>query len=97
MLNRGAGWRRVRGKGVVEESLMFRCSLTKDEELGREGILKMVAGVAAVALVLGAGVWAGLALRRKRLSTYHDPYERRRWRRPRFRGAGEEEYEAVGI
>lgn len=57
---------------------------------------RTVASVLAAALVLGAGVWAGLALRRKRLATYHDPYVvPRRFTRERFGDAGE--YEAVGI
>ena len=55
---------------------------------------KTAAGVVAVALVLGAGVWAGLALRRKSLSTYHNPYESRRFQHA-IRDAGG--YEAVGI
>jgi peroxiredoxin len=55
---------------------------------------KTVAGVVAAALVLGVGVWAGLALRRKSLSTYRNPYESRKLRHP-LRDAGE--YEAVGI
>jgi peroxiredoxin len=57
-----------------------------------------VAGIGAVVLVLAAGTWTGLALRRKRLSTtYHDPYEQRRRLRDRLRESGRNDYEAVGI
>ncbi len=55
---------------------------------------KTLAGVVAAALVLGAGVWGGLALRRKSLSTYHNPYESRKFQHA-VRDAGG--YEAVGI
>jgi hypothetical protein len=55
---------------------------------------KAVVGVLAVAAVLGLGIWGGLALRRKRLSTYHNPYESRKFRRPLTDSGG---YEAVGI
>jgi hypothetical protein len=57
---------------------------------------KTVASVAAVAAVIGAGIWVGLLLRRKRLSTYRSPYESRRFQR----GRDDEDfgdYEAVGI
>jgi hypothetical protein len=53
-----------------------------------------IAGVLAVAAVLGLGIWGGLALRRKRLSTYHSPYESRKFRHPLADSGG---YEAVGI
>jgi peroxiredoxin len=59
---------------------------------------KTVLSVAAVGVVLGAGIWGGLLLRRKRLSTYHSPYESRvfqRFQRNRYGDMGE--YEAVGI
>ena len=55
---------------------------------------KAVASVLAVAAVLGLGIWGGLALRRKRQSTYHNPYESRKFRRPLTDSGG---YEAVGI
>jgi len=55
---------------------------------------KAVAGVLAVAVVLGLGIWGGLALRRKRMSTYRNPYESRKFRRPLDDSGG---YEAVGI
>lgn len=55
---------------------------------------KTAAGVIATALVLGLGVWGGLALRRKRRSTYRSPYESRRFQRPVTDSDG---YEAVGI
>ncbi len=55
---------------------------------------KAVVGVLAVAAVLGLGIWGGLALRRKRLSTYHNPYESRKFRRPLNDSGG---YEAMGI
>lgn len=55
---------------------------------------KTAAGVLAAALVLSLGVWGGFALRRKSRSTYHNPYESRRFQRP-FGDAGG--YEAVGI
>lgn len=56
---------------------------------------KFIAGAMAVAGVLGAGVWAGVALRRKRLGTYRDPYSRRRFLSRHVGDFGE--YEAVGI
>jgi peroxiredoxin len=60
-----------------------------------ENPAKTVAGLLAGALVLGLGVWGGLALRRKRLGTYHDPYQP--WGLPRLRFGDESSYEAVGI
>ncbi len=55
---------------------------------------KTVAGVIAAAVVLGLGVWGGLALRRKRLGTYHSPYESKKFQHPLDDAGG---YEAVGI
>ncbi len=55
---------------------------------------KTAAGVLAATLVLGLGVWGGFALRRKRRSTYRNPYESRKFKRPL---ADEGGYEAVGI
>ncbi len=55
---------------------------------------KAIAGVLAVAAVLGLGIWGGLALRRKRRSTYRSPYESRKFRRPLTDAGG---YEAMGI
>jgi peroxiredoxin len=55
---------------------------------------KTAAGVLAATLVLGLGVWGGLALRRKSRSTYRNPYESRKFKRPL---ADEGGYEAVGI
>lgn len=55
---------------------------------------KAVASVLAVAAVLGLGIWGGLALRRKRKSTYRNPYESKKFRRPLADSGG---YEAVGI
>jgi peroxiredoxin len=55
---------------------------------------KIAAGVAASAIVLGLGIWGGLALRRKRLSTYRSPYESRRFQRSQFGDTGDY---AVGI
>ncbi len=57
---------------------------------------KTIASIVAGAAVIGAGIWVGLFLRRKRLSTYRSPYEsRRRFRRDYPDDFGE--YEAVGI
>ena len=72
----------------VEEALEGKC-FWKDFDAGT-----VIAGVTAAVFVIGAGIWAGLALRRKRLSTYSDPYRSRRLRN-RFRKPGE--YDAVGI
>jgi Iodothyronine deiodinase len=55
---------------------------------------KTAAGVAAAAIVLGLGVWGGLALRSKRRSTYRSPYDSRKFRHPPQDTGG---YEAVGI
>jgi alkyl hydroperoxide reductase subunit AhpC len=55
---------------------------------------KAAAGVFAAALVLGLGVWGGLALRRKSRSTYHSPYESRKFQHSLDDAEG---YEAVGI
>ena len=55
---------------------------------------KTAAGVIAAALVLGLGVWGGLALRRKSRSTYRSPYESRRFQQHLSDAGG---YEAVGI
>jgi len=55
---------------------------------------KTVAAIATAALVIGAGIWGGLLLRRKRLGTYRSPYESRRFQRHTGWGG---EYEAVGI
>jgi len=55
---------------------------------------KAVVGILATTLVLGLGVWVGLALRRKRLGTYRSPYESKKFRRPLPDAGG---YEAVGI
>lgn len=55
---------------------------------------KTAAGIIGAALVLGLGVWGGLALRRNRRSTYRSPYESRKFRRPLDDAGG---YEAVGI
>lgn len=55
---------------------------------------KIIAGVAASVVVLGLGIWGGFALRRKRLSTYHSPYESRRFQRSQYGDAGDY---AVGI
>jgi alkyl hydroperoxide reductase subunit AhpC len=55
---------------------------------------KTVAGILAAALALGLGTWGGLALRRRRLGTYRNPYQSRKFRRA-LTDAGE--YEAVGI
>ncbi len=59
-----------------------------------ENPAKTAAGVIATALVLGLGVWGGLVLRRKRLSTYRSPYDSRKFQRPLPDMGG---YEAVGI
>lgn len=56
---------------------------------------KTVVSALAVAVVLGLGVWGGLALRRKRLGTYHNPYDPGTFQR--FRFGDESSYEAVGI
>ena len=55
---------------------------------------KTAAGVIAAALVLGLGVWGGLALRRKSRSTYRSPYESRKFQHHLSDAGG---YEAVGI
>jgi hypothetical protein len=55
---------------------------------------KTAAGIIAATLVLGLGVWGGLALRRKRRSTYRSPYESRRFQHRSTDTGG---YEAVGI
>lgn len=55
---------------------------------------KTILSVVAAALVLGAGVWGGLALRRKRLGTYRNPYQSRKFQHPLNDAGG---YEAVGI
>jgi len=55
---------------------------------------KTAAGAVAAILVLGLGVWAGFALRRKRLSTYRSPYESRKFQHGLSDAGG---YEAVGI
>lgn len=57
----------------------------------------LLAGAGAALLALAAGTWAGLALRRRRLATYHDPYAHRRRLRDRIRESNFGEYEAVGI
>ena len=56
---------------------------------------KTVASLLTAAVVLGLGIWGGLALRRKRLATYHSPYEPAGLQR--FRFGDESSYEAVGI
>jgi peroxiredoxin len=55
---------------------------------------KTAAGIIAATLVLGLGVWGGLALRRKRRSTYRNPYESRKFQQSLNDTGG---YEAVGI
>lgn len=55
---------------------------------------KTAAGIFAAAVVLGLGVWGGLALRRKSLATYRSPYESRKFQHHRDDAGG---YEAVGI
>ncbi len=55
----------------------------------------VMAGIATIMAVLGAGIWVGLFLRRKRLGTYRSPYESRGFLRGRSDDFGE--YEAVGI
>jgi peroxiredoxin len=60
-----------------------------------ENPAKAAAGALAAALVLGLGIWGGLALRGKRRATYHSPYESRAFQRHRFGDPGD--YEAVGI
>jgi len=63
-----------------------------------EGIIenpgKAVVGALAVVAVLGLGIWGGMALRRKRRSSYRSPYESRKFRRGLADSGG---YEAVGI
>lgn len=55
----------------------------------------VIAGAAAILGVMGAGITAGMLMRRRWRSTYHNPYESKAFRRNRFADAGE--YEAVGI
>lgn len=55
----------------------------------------LIGGAVAIVGVIGAGIWMGLLLRRKHLSTYRDPYLSRRFRRGAYPDSGE--YEAVGI
>ena len=54
----------------------------------------LIAGAAAIVGVIGVGITAGLLLRRRWRSTYHNPYESRAFRRKRV---ADSEYEAVGI
>jgi peroxiredoxin len=55
---------------------------------------KTAAGIVAAAIVLGLGIWGGVALRRRRRSTYRSPYDSRKFRQSLTDTEG---YEAVGI
>jgi len=70
-----------------------------DEERRRKPLVlekqgKVLAGVIGTLLVLTGGIWAGFALRRRRLGTYRNPYESPAFQRYDMEGG---EYEMVGI
>lgn len=51
----------------------------------------------AAMAVIGGGAWAGMALRRRRVGTYHSPYESRGFRGHSRNYDSTGDYEAVGI
>ncbi len=91
---RTAKWVAGRSRRDAKKSGRESCVSTRVAGTIVENPGKAVVGILAVAAVLGLGIWGGLALRRKRLSTYHNPYESRKFRRPLSDSGG---YEAVGI